>query len=149
MMLRTPLVEELPALSALCLRSKGYWGYDQAFLDACREELTVTPEQLEQDQLVVCEDEGTLSGVVHVIMDGRSAELEKLFIDPAHMGRGAGRQLFDWACQTARSRGAEKLWIIADPDAVPFYEKMGAKQVGAEPSGSIKGRSLPKLLFAL
>ena len=28
--------EEAPRLSDLALRSKGHWGYDAAFLDACR-----------------------------------------------------------------------------------------------------------------
>ncbi|MDI1265713.1 MAG: hypothetical protein PS018_20900 [bacterium] len=34
--LRAPVVEELPALSALCLRSKAVRGYD-ALMEACRE----------------------------------------------------------------------------------------------------------------
>ena len=37
--------DEAAALSGLALRSKGYWGYDAAFLDACRAELTLTPDQ--------------------------------------------------------------------------------------------------------
>jgi hypothetical protein len=39
--------------------------------------------------------------------------------------------------------------IEADPDAAPFYRKMGAKHCGFAPSGSIPGRVLPKLVKEL
>jgi hypothetical protein len=34
--IRKATPEELPNLSELCLRSKAVWGYDQAFMEACR-----------------------------------------------------------------------------------------------------------------
>jgi hypothetical protein len=36
-------IEELPALSALCFRSKAVWGYDNDFMEACRRELSIEP----------------------------------------------------------------------------------------------------------
>ena len=39
--LRAARVEELDALSTLCLRSKAVWGYDKEFMNACRAELTL------------------------------------------------------------------------------------------------------------
>ena len=39
--------------------------------------------------------------------------------------------------------------IEADPDAAPFYRRMGAQDVGLAPSGSIPGRMLPKLVKEL
>lgn len=35
--------DEAAALSALALHAKAHWGYDEAFLAACRDDLTVTP----------------------------------------------------------------------------------------------------------
>ena len=40
--LRPARPEEAPALTELCLRSKAVWGYDAAFMQACRRELTMT-----------------------------------------------------------------------------------------------------------
>jgi hypothetical protein len=37
----------------------------------------------------------------------------------------------------------------ADPDAAPFYRKMGAYDVGQAPSGSVPGRMLPKFAMNL
>jgi hypothetical protein len=45
--------------------------------------------------------------------------------------------------------GAHRMAIEADPDAAPFYRRMGAKDSGFAPSGSIPGRMLPKLIKEL
>ena len=44
-MIRPARSGEAKALSDLALRSKAHWGYDAAFMAACRAELTVTPAQ--------------------------------------------------------------------------------------------------------
>ena len=140
---------ELPSLSDLCLRSKAFWKYDRAFIEACREELTLTKADLESDYVMVADDEGAPAGVIHLILDGTTAELEKLFIDPNWIGKGVGRNLFRWALETARAKGATIMNVVADPGALPFYEKMGFKQFGVFASGSIAGRELPHMRLNL
>ena len=39
---------DAPALTLLALRSKAVWGYDAAFIAACRDELTLTADDLER-----------------------------------------------------------------------------------------------------
>jgi hypothetical protein len=55
LVVRQARLEELPGLSELCLRSKAVWGYDQAFLEACRSELTLLPEELRTTLVAVAE----------------------------------------------------------------------------------------------
>ncbi len=38
---RPPKLAELPAMNTMMLRSKAHWGYDDAFMAACVEELAV------------------------------------------------------------------------------------------------------------
>lgn len=147
--LRPAVENELAALSALCLRSKAVWGYDEAFIAACREELTLTPEDLRDNHLQIAEDDTTIVGVVELGVAGETAELWKLFVEPQWMGNGAGRELFDWAVAQARDLGAKILQIEADPGAAAFYRRLGAKVVGTVPSGSIPGRALPLLTLEL
>ena len=147
--LRPAAEEELPALSALCLRSKAVWGYDDAFMAACREELTLTPADMLGNHLQVAEDGAVIVGVVKLDIEGETAELSKLFVEPARIGSGAGRVLFAWAVEQARSLGAKTMRIEADPDAAAFYRHMGAEVVGTAPSGSIPGRVLPLLTLDL
>jgi GNAT superfamily N-acetyltransferase len=149
MRLRRPEPHELPLLSALCLRSKAVWGYDQAFLDACRAELTIRTEELESTALHVAEHDGTLVGVAQITVDGATADLQKMFVEPDAIGLGIGKALFAWAVSTAKDLGAKHMTIDADPGAVGFYKKMGAVEHGAAPSGSIPGRMLPRLQVEL
>jgi hypothetical protein len=60
--LRPGREEEARLLSELALRSKGHWGYDQAFLDACRAELTLTPEDVLAHRVTVAERDGRVVG---------------------------------------------------------------------------------------
>jgi GNAT superfamily N-acetyltransferase len=144
--IRSPAVEELPALSALCFRSKAVWGYDNDFMEACRKELSIEPDDLRSTSVVVAERNGRLIGVAQIKIVGSEADLLKLFVEPTAMRSGIGRSLFAWATELAASQGADRLLIEADPDAAPFYRRMGAQDVGLAPSGSIAGRMLPKLV---
>lgn len=149
MKVRPARSDELEELSELCMRSKAWWGYDDAFMEACRDELSLTEQDLETTSVAVLEIEGKPAGVGQIDHQGDWAEVDKLFIAPGAIGTGAGRVLWNWCVETARSGGATTLKIVADPGAAPFYEHMGAKPDGSAPSGSIPGRELPCLRFAL
>jgi GNAT superfamily N-acetyltransferase len=148
-LLREARIDELQMLGELCLRSKAVWGYDADFVEACRRELSLAKEDLGRTAVRVAEREGRPIGLAQVAVEGEIADLVKLFIEPDELGRGWGRLLFQWAVLTAREAGASRMTIDSDPGAVPFYVRMGARQVGLVPSGSIPGRSLPRLEVAL
>jgi GNAT superfamily N-acetyltransferase len=147
--LRDAVQNEFPYLDGLCLRSKAVWGYDDAFLAACRTELTLHPDELRTTQLRVAERDATAVGLAQFKVTGGDAELMKLFVEPALLGSGIGRLLFEWATERARALGAVRMMIEADPGAASFYERMGARRAGFAPSQSIPGRILPLLQMEL
>jgi GNAT superfamily N-acetyltransferase len=147
--LRPAQHRELAALSELCFRAKAVWGYDTAFMEACRTELTLTPRDLEQAKVQVLESRGTIVGVAQVSVAAAQASLDKLFIAPASQRTGAGRRLFAWCVEEAREQGAHTLTIESDPGAADFYRRLGARDAGVAPSGSIPGRLLPLLKLDL
>ena len=69
-----------------------------------------------------------------------------MFVAPDAMRQGVGRALYDDACDIARNMGLTELQIEADPHAVGFYERRGARRIGEAPSQSIAGRVLPLLV---
>jgi len=147
--LRPLLEHECPAASALCMRSKARWGYDRAFLAACRGELTIRADDLARCPTVVAMTDRDMAGVAQVSAAPSGCFLEKLFVAPERMGEGIGRRLFLWASDCAESLGARTLVVEADPGAVPFYERMGCIRTGSVPSGSIPGRRIPVLVRRL
>ncbi|MEM6899190.1 MAG: GNAT family N-acetyltransferase [Pseudomonadota bacterium] len=144
--LRAPELHELPAASELCLRSKAYWGYDADFMSACVEELTLTKDDIAQDLVVLAWDDDAIVGVAQVSDGADGCYLEKLFVEPAQMGNGVGRKLFDWSRSAGAQLGARQIIVEADPEAVPFYKAMHCKDAGSAPSSSIPGRILPRLV---
>ena len=122
------------------------WGYDDDFIEACRRELTIEPNELGSTSIAVAEKDGKIVGIAQIKVVGSEADLLKLFVEPTTLRGGVGKALFVWATDQATNRGANRLVIEADPDAVPFYRRMGAEDRGFAPSGSIAGRMLPKLV---
>ena len=93
--IRPPHENELELVSELCVRSKAVWGYDDEFMDACREELTVTHNDLRNSHVRVAEDPQGIVGMVQMTVDGDEAELSKLFVDPLRLQTGVGTVLFN------------------------------------------------------
>lgn len=142
---------ETAILTDLSLRSKRANGYDDAFMNACREELTVTVERMEEGEYWVA-DSGVICGCVCLtpdITDKNSAEINAFFIDPDQQRKGIGRQLWAKILERAAQRSITELTLDADPGAVAFYEAMGFETIGETPSGSIPGRVLPKMSIKL
>ncbi|WP_018149531.1 GNAT family N-acetyltransferase [Henriciella marina] len=125
-------------------------GYDATLLEAFRQELTLSQWDLEEDEVAVAVDgEDNILGIVQVSSGPDGCFLEKLFVEPDNAGAGVGRVLMDWACDAARQRGAHDMIIESDPGAVGFYTRYGAREAGTALSGSVSGRSLPRLLLKL
>ena len=145
--LRAGRRDEARRLSDLALRSKGHWGYDQTFLDACRAELTLRPEEVESQRVTVAERDGQIVGFYALAGDPPEGTLADLFVAPDHIGTGVGRALWRHAVLEAGRLGFERITLEADPGAERFYLAMGARRVGSVPSGSIPGRFIPFLEF--
>jgi GNAT superfamily N-acetyltransferase len=132
------------SLTALCMRSKAHWGYDAAFMRKCAVALLVSEASIAAGRvLVATDDEGRTIGTVSVADEDEGPELALMFVDPPAIGSGAGRALFEAAAKLARRLGYSRMAILADPNAAPFYERMGARFVRNAPSDAVPGRTLP------
>jgi GNAT superfamily N-acetyltransferase len=147
--IRPARLDEAAALSALALRSKAFWGYSPEFIEQCRAELTLRPEELGALRAHVADDRGELLGFFTVRGAPPEGELDCLYVDPAAMRRGLGRALLAAARALARREGFRALAVHSDPNAEAFYLRHGATRVGDVPSASIPGRTLPLLRLAL
>ena len=141
---------EAGALSALALRSKAHWGYDAEFLAACRDDLTISADEIENSPVYVCDGGDAPLGFYRLLLrDDGVAELDDLFVEPAAMGQGIGRSLWRHAVATATNLGASEMVWQSDPQAEGFYLAMGARRAGESESTVTPGRMLPLLRFQL
>ena len=144
--IRVARVDEAPALSQLCFRSKAAWGYDEAFMALVRVALKVSPVQISAgDVWVTTGADGEVAGMVALgpSEEPNTLDLDKLFVEPRQIRTGVGRALLAHSMIEARRRGAHRLTILADPYAAGFYQRNGARRIGEAPSDAIPGRSQP------
>ncbi|MGB3710556.1 MAG: GNAT family N-acetyltransferase [Erythrobacter sp.] len=147
--LRRAQAADLDDASALCLRSKAHWGYDAAFMAACRDELTLREKDLSEDAVWLACVRERMAGVLHFIAEDDVGIIDKLFVEPDFIGQGVGRTLLDKAAAVAKAKNLRALEAVADPFAAGFYEQAGFAAFGTTPSGSIPGRTLTTYRKAL
>ena len=61
-------------------------------------------------------------------------QLERLYADVAHHGRGVGRRLMQAVHGVARELGGDTIWLTVwteNPRAIAFYRKSGFEVVGS------------------
>ncbi len=144
-------------LSELSFRSKAYWGYDPQFMEACREDLTIRPEQIRSGAVYLLEtDGGEIAGFYSLLPPGSVglsappvAELDSLFIAPEYIGRGYGKRLWHHMLATAAELRLPRIRIHSDPHAEAFYAKMGAVRIGEIESTVFPDRKLPLMELVL
>ncbi|HEX7303927.1 GNAT family N-acetyltransferase [Lentzea sp.] len=143
--LRRARPDEAGLLSDLALAAKAHWGYDEAFLESVREELTFHADDVAERHVVVAVLEDRVVGFYSLDGVPPQGELGNLWLRPDRIGTGLGRVLWEHALAGAAAAGFEHLDIDSEPFAEGFYLRMGAERIGATPSGSIPGRVLPRL----
>ncbi|WP_330300039.1 GNAT family N-acetyltransferase [Streptomyces sp. NBC_00503] len=136
--LRPARATEAEALTELVMRSKAHWGYDADFLAACAPELRIDGAEVVGRRIVVAEGPAVL-GLASLDGEPPLGRLGLLFVEPAAIGRGVGRQLYRDVLRRAAALGFRRLLIDSDPHAAGFYRAQGARRVDAEdPAGLVR-----------
>lgn len=148
--IRKPKPEEAEELTKLSFRSKAYWDYPDEWLKAWTTELTVTTEMIENWIAYLIEVDKRIVGFwAREPIESEKTSRGLLFIAPEVIGKGYGKLLSEAVLQEAKKRGLRFFTIEADPNAIPFYIKIGGKKIGEQPSLVIPGRMCPIIRFDL
>jgi ADP-ribose pyrophosphatase YjhB (NUDIX family) len=141
--------DEAEPLTDLARRAKAHWGYDAGFMARASAEIAISAAAVVDHEVWVLEDaSGRVIGF-HRVITGDPAILEDLWVEPSAIGQGHGRLLWEHAVAVGRAAGATAIELDADPNAVGFYERMGAVCVGETPSTITPGRTVPRMRLEL
>jgi GNAT superfamily N-acetyltransferase len=116
-------------LRTIAIASKGHWGYDIQRVREWAAGGDFSPAGLSSKEVYVAEVGGRIVGWSALIPRGESCWLDDLWIEPDWIGRGIGTRLFRHAADRARRLGALAMEWQAEPNALGFYERMGARHV--------------------
>ena len=129
--LRTAELADREGLEDLQRRSSMDGPMYRAQLIAHPDAIEIPAEQITAGLVRVAELDGVAVGFAVLLpaSEGR-CELDGLFVDPDRMGAGIGRQLVDDARRVAGEQGATGIDVVANPQAVAFYERVGFVAAG-------------------
>lgn len=150
MQIRRATPDEADILTGIAHAAKRHWNYPEKWISQWRSDLTITSDFIANNEVYVAVVDGNVAGCCALVISDSLAELEHMWIDPRQMGNGVGRALFEHTKQRARELGLPELELSADPNAEGFYERMGAKRIGAVPA-EMDGqpRVLPRMLVEI
>ena len=134
MIIREATPSDLALATQIVRSSSAYKGMYQAQV----EQVEFSNEYLAHSIFRVAEDAASLIGFYALRWSAESPssteiELDFLFVENSHQGRGVGKALLADAQAQARAQGASTLLIIAHPPSASFYQKMGANYEGVSP----------------
>lgn len=142
--IRRATANDAARLTEIAHRAKAHWGYEDDLLALWGDDLTITGDFIDSHPVYCAVVGEEIVGLCALTQDASTFELEHMWVDPGHIGTGAGRVLFEHATDEVRARGGSVLRIASDPNAEGFYIAMGARRVGDVPS-TPAGRTLPLL----
>jgi GNAT superfamily N-acetyltransferase len=143
---RSASPEDAQTLTTIALDAKRHWGYPENWIKHWESDLTISSDFIRDNHVYVAEDNGEIRGFYALCVAGDKAELEHLWVTPAMIGTGIGKELFLDAMERAAKLNVNAVEISSDPNAAGFYKRMGATQIG-EIDSSIEGqpRKIPRL----
>ena len=128
--IRRVIPGEARAMSEIALAAKSHWGYPERWIRLWVPELTFSPSYFEDNESWAAVIADQVAGFYTLQEKDSNAWLENLWIKPEFMGRGLGKALFAHAVELSRQRGYRQLRWESDPNALGFYERMGARKTG-------------------
>jgi GNAT superfamily N-acetyltransferase len=121
---------EAAELTAIAWAAKQYWGYPAAWMTEWASVLTIAPEFIAENSVLVAEERGEIVGFAALESKAEQGWIEHLWVKPRCMRRGIGTLLFAAIENHARTTGVTQLVVESDPNAEEFYRRMGASPVG-------------------
>jgi ribosomal protein S18 acetylase RimI-like enzyme len=123
--------------------AKAHWGYPSEWLAAWEDDLTIVDADIGRHATFVASLDGEIVGVCQLQRSDQHVFLEHVWVDPRAHRMGVGRALV----AQAQRESSGVMAIVADPNAEPFYLRLGARRVGevAAPMPGAPDRTLPLL----
>ena len=124
--------ENSTAITALTIRSKGFWNHGKELIGKWEANLTVSEEYITKQKVnKLIENDQLIGFYAFEKESAETAKLEFLFVDPPFIGKGHGKRLLADALDRMKQFGYRKVTLDADPNAEAFYNAEWIRGCGA------------------
>jgi GNAT superfamily N-acetyltransferase len=140
---------EANILTNIAINSEAYWGYDEDYMENFKNAYRISESYISNYPTFLIEDNEIIVGFYGILMNEGETELEYFFIDTKYIGKGYGRLLWDHVIETAKGINIKELKMVTSPEAIGFYTKLGALEIGEIESLVKVGRKIPRLIYKI
>lgn len=120
MTIRRSLPEEAGILTDIAHGAKQYWGYPEHWIKHWEADLTISENFIRNNHVYVAESDEQICGFYALCVGGSKAELEHMWVAPAFIGSGVGKELFLDAMDRSTAMNVRQVEITSDPNAAGF-----------------------------
>lgn len=128
---------DLSVLNEISIESKMHWNYPQEWMEKWKDDLIITKEEFEGQEIFKMENSGDIIGFCSIMEKKDAYEVMHLWIKPSFIGQGIGRRLLtETMAEVVTTR--KEILVISDPNAEQFYKRMGFEtfdKIGSYPVG--------------
>ncbi len=144
-------LEDMPLLNRLTREGKGYWGYPPEALDRFMATFAIQDAAYFQEAIgcIGKNADGMTVGFYAFKLEDTIPMLDHFFLAPSFIGQGYGRLLWDRCLITAQQQNWDSFNFWADPNALDFYEHMGAEKIDECPMVTLPGNMAPIMRYSL
>jgi N-acetylglutamate synthase-like GNAT family acetyltransferase len=130
-------------LTELTIQSKAYWNYSTKQLDKWIDDLTITAQYIDDNQVYqLIESEVLIAYYSFFSLNKKEVVLDNMFVAQNYIGKGYGKILMAHFLEKVHHLHFEKVSLYSEPNAEMFYTKFGFKVTGKLKT-SVKNRFLP------
>lgn len=101
-MIRRAAADDAKPLTKIALEATEHWGYPDRWIEYWDTDLTISPEFIRDHQVYVAEENSEIQGF-YALSVSDQAELEQMWVTPALIGTGVGKELLLDAMERAAS----------------------------------------------
>lgn len=145
--LRPAQKDDCSSLTQLAFDSEKYWGYDAKYMDKFKDEYCISEKYINQNHVFILEDDSRIVGFFALAQSESEWELEFFYVTAKRIRTGYGQMLWKELIRFCREQDIREFHLVTSPQAIGFYEKMGAEVTGETASLLNPKRIIPVLHY--
>ena len=142
--------DQIPLINSIIDRSKRYWDYIEAYLQAAIPLIQIDISWLQKHLGYSIFDNNELVGFLGVEQEENTWTLDHLWVAPHKIRCGLGKKAIDFIVSEAQKFHIAKIFLLPDPPAEGFYLRLGAQLTGKVVQSRVKdGPLFHEMVFAI
>lgn len=137
---------ETEELRLLARESEAHWGYDESFMGIFDNTFNITESFIRENPVFSAREGECMAAFWGMRPDENGWELEYFYVSENVLGKGLGKKMWKHMTGWCEEQGVKQFHFVTSPQAVGFYEKMGAVQDG-ESRSLMDGRPIPHFVY--